>query len=531
MGYRDLHEHVAELERRGLLVRVAREINKDTELHPLVRWQYRGGLTDEERRAFFFENVVDAKGKKYDMPVLVAGLAGSRAIYACGLQCDVEEVNAKWERALTHPIEPVMVDKGPAQDVVIKGEQLQKAGLGKFPIPVSTPGWDNAPYTTCTHWFTKDAETGVRNVGNYRGMVKAPDRIGMYPMSGQHILLHWEKAKKRGEPLQAALVVGCPPVVSYAAVSKVPIGVDEVAVAGGLAGEPIRMVKCVTVDMEVPAESEIVIEGLISTDYYEPEGPFGESHGYMHPRMHSPYMDITCITHRKDAFWTSFISQVTPSESSIIKILGYEPMFYNHLRHVVSIKSVRRVVMHEPLTNLRKFIIIQMEEPSKTEVWRALHAAATFHHGVGKLIVAVDTDIDPEDLDAVMWAICYRCKPHQDTDIIEGMDKGHGPPFHGASVSEDVASYHGTGDDSALLINAILKEPFPPISLPKKEYMENAKRIWEELELPPLSPKRPWYGYSLGQWDEELEEEARLAVEGDHYVTGEKLRIQFRRKV
>lgn len=523
MGYNDLHQHVAALEARGLLVRVTREINKDTELHPLVRWQYRGGLADDQRRAFLFENVVDAKGRKYKMPVLVAGLAGSRAIYACGLQCEVEEVPARWERALANPIEPIIVDKGPVQEEVHRGEELQQLGLDEFPIPISTPGWDNAPYTTCSHWFTKDPETGVRNVGNYRGMIKARNRVGLYPMTGQHIYLHWEKAKKRGEPLPAALVIGAPPVVSYAAVEKIPLGVDELAVAGGLAGEPIRLVKCLTVDLEVPAEAEIVIEGLISTEYLEPEGPFGESHGYMHPRQYNPFMEVTCITHRKDAFWTSFISQVTPSESSIIKRMGYEPMFCRYLRHTLSIKSVKRVVMHEPLTNLRKLIIIQMEEPSTTEVWRALHAAATFHHGVGKVVIAVDADIDPEDLDAVMWAVCYRMKPHQDIQIITGMDKGHAPPFSGASESEDVASYHGRGDDSALLINAILKEPFPPVSLPKREYMENARCIWEELGLPALKPQSPWYGYSLGQWDAELEEEALLAVRGDYYLTGEKL--------
>lgn len=525
MPYNDLQQHIQLLEQKGLLVRVKRSINKDTELHPLVRWQYRGGLKDEQRRAFLFENVTDSKGRKYDYAVTVGALAGSREVYANGLQCKLEEISEKWEKALRSPLEPEMVKTGPAQEVIDKGEALSKpcGGLEKFPIPISTPGWDNAPYTTCSHWITRDPETGVQNIGNYRGMIKGRTKVGLYPMSGQHVHLHLEKARKLGKPLEAALVIGVPPAVSYTAVSKVPVGLDEISVAGGLVGEPIRIVRCQTVNINVPAEAEIVIEGLLSTEFLEPEGPFGESHGYMHPRQYNPFMEVTCITHRKNAIWTSFISQVTPSESSIIKRLGYEPMFYDYLRKTLGIKSVKRVVMHEPLTNLRKLIIIQMDKPNVTEVWRALHAAATFHHGVGKIVIAVDDDINPENLDAVMWAASYRMKPHQDVQIFAGMDKGHGPPFTGASDSQDVASYHGTGNDSALLINAILKEPFPPISLPKKEYMERAKEIWEELALPRLEPIEPWFGYSLGQWDDELEEEARLAVQSDYFITGDKL--------
>ncbi|MCL5959069.1 MAG: UbiD family decarboxylase [Chloroflexi bacterium] len=521
-GYPDLRDHLANLEAAGLLVRVKREINKDTELHALVRWQYRGGIPEEQRKAFLFENVIDNRGKKYPYPVALGALAASKYVYAVGMGCRPEEIEAKWNYALGHPIDPIVVSDGPAHEEVHFRDEVLAEGLSEFPIPISTPGFDNAPYTTCTHWFTKDIETGVRNQGNYRGQIKARDRVGLYPMTGQHIHLHMAKCRERGKPLPAALVIGVPPSVSYATVQKVPYGVDELAVAGGLAGEPIRLVKCKTVDIEVPAEAELVIEGLITTEFLEPEGPFGESHGYMHPRQLNPYMEVTAITHRKDMIYVSFISQVTPSESSVIKKMGYDIMFTKHLRDDLSIKSVKRVVMHEPLTNLRKFLIVQMSKPSKTEVWRALHAAATFHHGVGKIVVAVDEDIDPENVDSVLWAMCYRMKPDQDIQIVSGMDKGHAPPFQGISVTEEKASYHGTGDDSALLVNAILKEPFPPVSLPKQEYMEQARGIWEELGLPKLKPETPWYGYSLGQWDAELEEEAELALRGEHYKTGEK---------
>lgn len=117
----------------------------------------------------------------------------------------------------------------------------------------------------------------------------------------------------------------------------------------------------------------------------------------------------------------------------------------------------------------------------------------------------------------------YRMKPHKDVEIIGHREKGHAPPFLGASDSRDVATHSDPVDDSAMLVDATLKEPFPPISLPAKKYMERAREIWEELGLPELRPEAPWFGYSLGQWDEELEREAELAVQGRYFETGDKL--------
>jgi UbiD family decarboxylase len=525
-NYRDLREHLKELEERGLLIRVKRPIDKNTELHPLVRWQFRSHLPEFERKGFLFENVVDSKGKHYDFPVAVGVLASSPQIYAIGLQCEIEGIPEKWEKALSHPIPPMIVDHAPVHEVVHQGGGLdaEGGGLDMIPVPISTPGFDNAPYTTCSHWFTKDIETGIRNAGNYRGQLKGRRKIGCYNQPGQHFTLHLEKCRERGIPLDAALVIGGPPIVSYATVQKVPYGVDEMAIAGGLVGEPLLMVRCKTVDLEVPAEAELVIEGKVSTEFFEPEGPFGESHGHMHPREFSPYMEVTAITHRRDMIYVSFISQVTPSESSVIKKVGYDLMFLHYLKKDVGIKSVVRVMMHEPLTNLRKVIIIQMRRPSEAEAWRALFSAAAFHQGVGKILVAVDEDINPEDMDSVFWAISYRCVPHKDVQILRGKEKGHAPPFqYFKGSTEERVQFEEPASDSALLINAILKTPFPPVSLPKKEYMENAARIWEELGLPKIEKKYPWYGYSLGQWDEELEVEAELAIKGDHYITGEKL--------
>lgn len=137
--YNDLRDHIASLEKDNLLWRIKSPVIKETELIPLVRWQYRG-LSEEDRRAFLFENVIDVKGRKYDMPVLVGALAGSTKIYAAGMMCKPEEISAKWEQALMHPIASKLVASGPVQEEVHRGAELQEEGLAEFPFPIDTPG-------------------------------------------------------------------------------------------------------------------------------------------------------------------------------------------------------------------------------------------------------------------------------------------------------------------------------------------------------------------------------------------------------
>jgi UbiD family decarboxylase len=210
MAYTDLHEHIRKLEAAGLLRRIKRVINKDTELHPLVRWQYRGGIPEEERKAWLFENVTDARGRKFDFPVVVGALAGNPAIYYLGMDCkSAQEMDEKWKRALSQPIAPVVVKNAPCQEIMMTGDELTRegGGLDKFPVPISTPGFDNGPYTTCSHWFTKDPDTGIQNVGNYGGQIKSRTHVGVFPSGlGQDIYLHWKKAQAKGQ-----LVRGEPP--------------------------------------------------------------------------------------------------------------------------------------------------------------------------------------------------------------------------------------------------------------------------------------------------------------------------------
>jgi 4-hydroxy-3-polyprenylbenzoate decarboxylase len=525
-SYPDLHDHLRALDRAGLLVTVDRPINKDTEMHPLVRWQFRGGIEEKDRKAFLFNNVTDSKGRKYDIPVVVGALAANREIFRTGLGCALDEIDARWLRAAQNPIEPRIVENAPCHEIVITGKALQKPGNGLdgIPLPISTPGWDIAPYATLSQYITRDPDTGVQNLGNYRGQVKTRTRLGMNPSLELRpgIYSHWERMRARGfKKLPCAVVLGAPPCVTFASAQKLPETVDELHVAGALVGTPLNVVKAKTVDLLVPAEAEIVIEGLIDTEYLEPEAPFGESHGHVNLQEFNAFMDVTAITRRKDAILTSIISQVTPSESSTIKRIGLEPMFLNFLKSTLGIKGVKRVSMHEPLTNIRKVIALICErDMPTTEIWRALYGAAVFHRAAGKYVIAVNDDIDPENADALLWAMSYRANASLDIHILPHRDQGHGP-----------RSQRNGGEDASVLIDATLKENFPPISLPKREYMERAREIWDELGLPKLKPEAPWYGYSLGEWSDEFEQAAARAVRGDYFETGKLLEKRRRKDV
>ena len=518
----NFQEHLANLDKNGLLITIDKPINKDTELQPLVRWQFVGGLPEEQRKAFLFTNVVDSKGKRYDMPVSIGGFASSADIYALGMGQDVKNIGEAWMQAIKNPIPPVYVKEAPCQEVVIQGDELKKpgGGLALLPVPISTPGFDAAPYLTATLCISKDPDSGIQNMGTYRAALKATDRLVVRMVArvgGAGGWVHWLKYREKKELMPMAIVIGSSPIVFFTGPQKLAVDVDEIAVAGALAGEPIRMVKCVSVDLQVPADSEIVIEGLIDPSTLEPEAPFGESNGYVALEAFNMPMQVTAITHRKKAVFTAIISQVTPSESSVVKRVAYEPIFLSHLRDAMSIKCIKRVVMHEPLSNLRPVIFLQFEKGAqKTEVWRGLHGASTLRPECGKIVVAVSEDIDPQSTDAVFWSMAYRMTPMTDVQLV--------PYRRGVQGSQ----YGPDKEESTLLIDATQKHDLPPLALPAKPYMQRAKDLWDELGLPPLVMTQPWHGYTLGEWNDTWEKFAQRAVAGDWEANGDETILRRR---
>jgi UbiD family decarboxylase len=520
-SWRTLGDYVRGLEVAGKLVRVSVPVNKDTELHPLVRLQFRG-LAEKDRKAFLFENVVDSQGRSYDIPVLLGAMAGSAEIYALGMGCSIEEIPGKWADALAHPLACQLTDRAPCQEIRILGAELEKAGcgLGRLPVPISTPGFDNAPYTTASHWVTRHPDTGLHNVGNYRGMIKSENRIGVLPSTlGFGMRGHLDRWREKGhERVPAAIIIGAPPHVAFTAVTRVPEEMCEYDVAGALVGEPLQLVRCLTQDIMVPAEAEIVIEGTVPTGFLEIEGAFGEYPGYMAKRDYSFYMDVSCITMRKNPIYLAILSQLPPSESSKMRQIGRAAAAKKMLQDS-GFQNVLDVNYLE-CAGSDSVVVVKLKKEKSDDGKRMLYALA--RKFIGKVAIAVDEDINIYELEHVMWAVGWRSQPYRDVDVLDAPLSALDPSVTPPEAARGLVDPSAPPRSSALLIDATMPWPYPPLSLPKKEFMEGAVKLWESLQLPSLQLKDPWYGRDFGLYSEEEAEEAILAVQGRHYETGGK---------
>lgn len=522
MPYRDLREYIAYLQEHDLLQVIDERISKDTELVPLVRLQFRG-LAESRRKAFWFRNVTDARGRAYEGSVIIGALGSSRAIYGAALGVDAEGIAAKWASVQGNPIAPRQVAPAaaPVKEIIRRAPDLGD-GVDAFPHLVSTPGFDPAPFITAGVWITRDPENGAYNLGIYRGMIKAPDRIGCATdVPTQHLAIQWEKARRLGQHLNAAIFIGGPPALLLAAASKVPYGVDEFGVAGGLNGEAIEVVAAETFDCMVPAQAEIVIEGRIRTDMLEPEAPFGEASGYLGPRKMEKFFEVTAITSRRAPIYQGIISEFPPSESTVIRKAAFDAIYLRHLRDACNIPSVTKVACHE-MASCNMMFVIQLDRPALGQPWQALRAAAAFDPSLGKIFVTVDADVDPDSMDSILWALSYSMQPHRDTEVIRGKVPRLDPSVTPHPDAAQMAYPDGQGS-SALLINACREHPYLPVSLPRRDFMEAARARWDRLGLPALDLATPWHGYPLSAWTEENAHEAELAITGGYFETGAKL--------
>ena len=521
--YKGLRDLIEVLEQKGKLVKISAPVSRETELMPLVKLQYRG-LPEGERKGFLFDNVVSVTGRKYDASVAVACLAGSREIYGLGLACEPDQIMDRWAQAQLKPFPPKLVPSGPCQEEVHTGKELEETGLDILPVPVNTPGFSGTIRTTASHVITKDPETGVQNIGCYGGKFVDRNIIGLAIAPTHHGSVHWLKCKEKGIPMQVAIVVGAPPAVAYASVANIPYNTDEMDIAGGLQGAPVEVVKCKTVDLLVPAYAEIVIEGEASIERQVGVASFGEYTGYMCSGEGNKdyYMKVTAITHRRRPIHSVYLSQFPPSESSKSVQIGMEGSYYKHLRYDCNIPGILEVVWPESGGG-RQICIIKMKKRNPSEVWQALSAASAFSPTNRKMIIVVDDDIDARDPDAVNWALTFRMQPHRDLHVIRGGAGGLDYSSYRPGADRQEQRYPDGEGSSALLMDATLKWPYPPTSLPKKEYMERALQLWNELGLGPLTLKAPWYGYNLGYWTKDDEENAELIVKGDYRAVGKKL--------
>jgi UbiD family decarboxylase len=529
--YDDLNAHLEKLDKAGLLWTIDAPINKDRHLHPFVRWGYVGDVgtvvANNPKRAFLFTNVTDAKGKSYqgDCDVMVGGTAGSPAIYAASLGIEdagedltalSQKIFAKWVQAFENPVPAVEIpsEEAPVHEVVLTGDAL-KGGEGKgvagLPVPNNTPGWDTAPYFSAGLWITKDLDTGVENISQNRCSLKASDRMTamwlIQTNGGAHN--NWVKYKERGEKMPVALIVGAPPMLQVIGPQKTPEHLNDLDVAGGLAGVPFRKVACKTVPLMAPADAQIIIEGWIDPTKLEMEAPFGESYGNMSVEEYNHSVEVTAITRRKKATITSMISQMAPSESGVIKQLNYSAVMLNHLKNTLYVRQVKDVALHGPMIGVSRLTVIVLEKNTpRTEVWRALTGASAFMRSVGKITVAVDEDINPNNVEEVLWAIAYRTDLMKSVKIEDYQANGHAPKLRDRAW------------EAKIMIDATMHYAMPPVALPTKEIMEEARELWEKSGLPKITPRWKWYGYDLGDWCEEWTKCAERAVAGDWLANG-----------
>lgn len=523
-SFADIREYLDFLEQRGRLFRIKREVVKETELLPLVRLQFRG-LPEEERGAFLFERITDVKGRKYEGRVGAAVYGASRQMFAWGMECDnPDDIYERWRQALERAVPPVLVPTGPVQEEVHSGNELEQLGMDEFPVPVEEPGFSGTIRTT-NQFITKDPQTGIRNVGTYSGHMRARNRLMCAIGPVHHArLFHWRSAREKGIPLPAAIVIGAIPVIAYVGSVNIPYGVDELAVAGGLIGKPIELVRCKTVDIEVPASAEIVIEGEISTEVGEPYSAFGEYPGYMMMESRSnAVMKINCITHRKNPIFTPILVGLPPSDNHILQRYTTECVYYGYLKYECNLPMVLDLAFHESGSGWN-YCVVRMKKSHRSQPWQALYAVAGRDPGIGKIVIVVDEDINPRDPDMVNWALSYSMQPARDVKIITGRVPRLDPSGLSLEVKGEERSFPPPTGCSAMLIDATRKWPYPPVALPKKEFMERATKIWKEEGLPDLRLRPPWHGTTLGLWGDDEEENARLMVQGNYHKLGEKMK-------
>ncbi len=479
--FRDLREFVQHLKQQQKLYRYVHRINKDTDLYPLYRVQMRG-LRDEERKVSLFENVVGAQNSNYDMSVLAGVYGASEETLGLGMGCkEYVEMLEKWHHALIHPVPPVIVDEGPVQEAVHVGKEIKELGLDEFPAPVEEPGFSGM-IRTGLPMITKDPETGMRNVGTYHGFFRARDRLaaGIGPIRAP-MAYHWLEARKREQGLPLAIVIGSTPNVMLVGSAEIPYGVDELAVAGGIADSPVELVKCRTIPLEVPAHAEAVIEGLLSTEVMEPRLPFGKYPGYLNPEINLiPVMHVTAVTHRKNAMFTPVLVGFPPSDTNIVWGFAHSAILYNHLKYECNLPVDE--VYFPQLGGGSHFCLLRVAEGASQEmVTQILEAAAKQRSVRFKYAVAVDSDINLRDPELLVWSLCFRTQPQEDLTVLhEGGSSGLDPSAAPTGSGRGRLRSQRKQDYSRVLINATRKWPYPPVALPRKDFMDRSLQIWGE---------------------------------------------------
>ena len=376
----NLRDFLSKLEKDGKLVRIKKSVS--------VKYEIANVIYSLNEQPVFFENV-----KGFDMPVF-AGITSNRDIIAMGLGTSKDRLLFKLVDALHNPKSPEIVDNAPCQEVVIKNPDI-----GKLPLLFHLPG-DGGRYATATVATIKDPDTG-RNVSYHRLMEIDRNRFTARLIPKRQTRTTYDKIK--GD-LEMAVCIGNSIPVMVAASLGPPSGVDEFSIANRLDETPL--VKCVTKDLEVPAESEIVLEGRLTREV-DREGPFVDLTETRDFERQEPVFEVDCITHRKDAMYQALIPGRL--EHKILMGMPKEPTIYDEVNKVCECKNV--MVTMGGGSWLHGIVQIKKKHPGDGK--KAIEAAFNGHKSM-KHVVIIDEDVDIYSSNAVEWAIATRFQGDKD---------------------------------------------------------------------------------------------------------------------
>jgi 2,5-furandicarboxylate decarboxylase 1 len=403
----DLRSIMNVFEESGDLVHVNVEVDPRFEISAALLHRPKGP-------ALCFDRV-----KGYTIPV-IGNLLNTRRKYGLSLGIPENQTFLHTVHGLTHPIKPRRVSEGVCQEVVIQ----ERVDLLKIlPIPTLCEK-DRNPYITAGVLIAKDPETQLRNVSINRLQVKGPDRlmVGMAP--SHHLYQLLKKAEARGKKLPVAVTIGNHPAVMVAACMYVELGFDELEIAGGLLGKPIDITPGKTVELEVPAHSEIVIEGEIDATRLEEEGPFGEYSGFYESYGKSPMMSVTAITHRKNPIFQVIVPSKHP-EHLLTGSFAIEATVFRAVQK--AIPNLKEVVITEGGCG-RLHAVVSISRPKPGEAKKAIMAVFA-NLNLAKSVTVVNEDIDPRDPTQVEWAMATRMRADRDIIVIKDVMTDRSEPL------------------------------------------------------------------------------------------------------
>ncbi len=352
--------------------------------------------------AVYFENI-----DGFSIPV-VTNVHASRKRLALALDVAESELVDEYKKRENTAIPAVTVRQGPVKEVVHLGDDVD---LNRLPL-FSHFDINTAPYITAGIVATKDPLSGIRNLSFNRGMLVKRNRLHMHLAPGMHLARCQRNAEDANKALEVAIILGVHPAFAMGALSLSPFETDEYDVIGGMLREPVPLVKCETVDIEVPANAEIVLEGKILPHVREDEGPFGEYSGHSVGIAKHHVVDITAITQRQNPIYQDIFTGHTEH-----RLMGAIP------RESAIFKAVRAVVpgaraVHMPPSGCCRFhCYISIDKRSEGEVKSGVFAALAADLYL-KLIVVVDADVDVYNECEVLWAIANRFQADRDLLVI-----------------------------------------------------------------------------------------------------------------